>query len=182
MSNQIEIFAAEHLEMYSEVVKWGIGNNSSTFTEFSKATTHSPIYAHLAQEELIQLEMVMVTLNSKITNGQIEVDFGVILDLQLYPWRASFFHNLALEALERDKVNPHRVHDDSFFNMIKSEHESQKLLIKTYNEKSLIVIELILGLDWKTSQTKLFGYFENYISYWTDNENFRQIEADKLIQ
>jgi hypothetical protein len=182
MKNKIELFAAEHLEMYSEVVKWGIGNNSSTFNEFSKATSHSPIYAHLAQEELIQLAMVIDTLKSKAENGNIEVDFGVILDLQLYPWRASFFNKLALEALERDKENPNRVHDDSFFNIIKSGNDSQKLLIKSYSDKSLTVLELMFGLDWKKSQTNMIGYFENYISYWTNNETFRQIEADKLIQ
>lgn len=55
MSSQILEIAAEHLAMYSDVIRNGINGSDHLFPETIKLASHSPLYGYLANDELQHL-------------------------------------------------------------------------------------------------------------------------------
>lgn len=83
MTSQIEQIAAEHLEMYSNVIQNGINGSDHLFPWTIKMTSHSPLYGYLAGDELEHLVKVVNELHRKAKNGEIEKDLGSLLNSQL---------------------------------------------------------------------------------------------------
>ena len=180
MSSQIQQIAAEHLAMYSNVIQNGINGNDYLFPDTIKMTSHSPLYGYLAGDELQHLVKTVDELHEKAKKGQTENDLGTLLNSQLYWWRGQFFNNMVMESLERDRKNPNRVHDESFFLEIESMHETRDEAIKTYASNSFLILEMMFGKDWMNSQKQLVNGFGIYTKYWNENQKFRAIEASKL--
>ena len=180
MSSQIEQIAAEHLEMYSNVIQNGINESDHLFPWTIKMTSHSPLYGYLAGDELEHLVKVVDELHRKAKNGEIEKDLGSLLNSQLYWWRARFFNDMVTESLERDRNNPNRIHEETFFLEIESMVDKRDEVIKTYTANSFLVLEMMFGKDWMNTQNQLVNGFGAYTRFWTENEKFRQIEASKL--
>ena len=180
MSSQIQQIAAEHLAMYSNVIQNGINGNDYLFPDTIKMTSHSPLYGYLAGDELQHLVKTVDELHEKAKKGQTENDLGTLLNSQLYWWRGRFFNSMVTESLERDRNNPNRVHDESFFLEIESMRETRDEAIKTYASNSFLILEMMFGKDWMNSQKQLVNGFGIYTNYWNENQKFRAIEASKL--
>jgi len=180
MSSQIQQIAAEHLAMYSNVIQNGINGNDYLFPDTIKMTSHSPLYGYLAGDELQHLVKTVDELHEKAKKGQTENDLGTLLNSQLYWWRGRFFNSMVTESLERDRNNPNRVHDESFFLEIESMCETRDEAIKTYASNSFLILEMMFGKDWMNSQKQLVNGFGIYTSYWNENQKFRAIEVSKL--
>ncbi len=180
MSSQIQQIAAEHLAMYSDVIRNGINGTDHLYPESIKLASHSPLYGYLAGDELQHLAKVVDAMHEKAKKGQVEDDLGTLLNSQLYWWRGLFFNKMVPEALERDRKNPNRIHQDSYFDEIESMVEPREEALKTYAGNSLLVLEMMFGKDWMNSQKQLVNGFGIYTQYWNDNQKFREIESDKL--
>lgn len=87
---------------------------------------------------------------------------------------------MVTESLERDRYNPNRIHEESFFLEIESMVDKRDEVIKTYTANSFLVLEMMFGKDWMNTQNQLVNGFGVYTRFWTENEKFRQIEASKL--
>ncbi len=180
MSSQIKQIAGEHLAMYSNVIQNGINGNDYLFPHTIKMTSHSPLYGYLAGDELQHLVKTVDALHEKAKKGQTEKDLGTLLNSQLYWWRGQFFNNMVPESLERDRKNPNRVHDESFFLEIEAMYSTRDEAIKTYTNNSFLVLEMMFGADWMNTQKQLVNGFGIYTQYWNENQKFREIEANKL--
>jgi hypothetical protein len=180
MSSQIQRVAAEHLAMYSEVIRNGINGTDHLYPETIKMASHSPLYGYLAGDELQHLVKVAEALHEKAKKAIVEKDLGTLLDSQLYWWRGLFFNKMIPEALERDRKNPNRIHEDSYFQEIESMVALREEAIKTYAGNTFMVFEMMFGKDWKSNQSQIVNAFGIYTQYWNENQNFREIEASKL--
>jgi hypothetical protein len=180
MSSQIKQIAGEHLAMYSNVIQNGINGNDDLFPDTIKMTSHSPLYGYLAGDELQHLVKTVDALHEKAKKGQTEKDLGTLLNSQLYWWRGRFFNNMVTESLERDRNNPNRFHDESFFLEIESMYGTLDEAIKTYASNSFLILEMMFGKDWMNFQKQLVNGFGIYTNYWNENQKFRAIEESKL--
>lgn len=180
MSSQIQRFAAEHLVMYSDVIRNGINGTDYLYPDSIQSTSHSPLYGYLAGDELKHLVQVVDAMHEKANKGLVERDLGTLLNSQLYWWRGLFFNKMAFEALVRDKNNPNRIHQDSYFQEIESLIAPREEAIKTYASNSLLVLEMMFGTDWMNNQKQIANGFAIYTQYWNEHQNFQEIEEEKL--
>jgi len=180
MAEQLKRFALEHLHDFHSLVVNGSMGTDQMYPDRLEARSFSPIYNKCAGDELIELIKNTDLLHEKAKVGEKETDIGTLANPFLNFFRADFFNKLALEALKRDEENPHRIHKDDFFSVIKELNAEHKEAIYTYFNNLRIVMEMMFGPGWEKDQKQIMHVFNVYSNYWNENQKFREMERKRV--
>jgi len=180
MSEQLKRFASEHLHGFHSLVVNGSMGTDQMYPDRLQLRSFSPIYNKCAGDELIELVKNTDQLHEKAKLGEKETDIGTLADPFLNFFRADFFNKFALEALKRDEENPHRIHKDDFFQVIRELNAEHKEAIYTYFSNLRIVMEMMFGPGWEKEQKQIMHIFNVYTNYWNENQKFREMEGKRI--
>ena len=179
MSSKIRKIVEQHLVDYSEPVKNGIFGNDNLHSYNQAVPSFSVIYSYLASQEMSYAAKITTELNNKVDNGEIEKDFGKLLDSLLYWWRGLFFIKLSMESIERDKLNITRQLPESFFVTVANEQKSLYEALNLLQNNSLYVFEAMFGSSWMESKKELVAAFGEYQKCWNELQTFNKIEESR---
>jgi hypothetical protein len=166
--------------MYGDVVRNGIFGTDYLYPDTLSMSSFSPIYIYLANEELKHSIAIIEKLQIKTNAGMIEEDFGILCDSQLYWYRGLEFVKLARNAVVRDKSNPNKILEDSYFDSIFEDIEKLDANLKLCAGNSFAILELMFGSNWKLEMKNVLATVSTYANTWEQNQFFMEIENSKI--